>query len=266
MNEKPTPRVMGVLNLTPDSFSDGAQFSSFSAALDCARQMVSDGADILDIGGESTRPGAVAVSLDEELERVIPLIEAIRAESGVLISIDTSKAQVMRAAVAAGATMINDVRALQDKGALGVAAQLNVDVCLMHMSGVPSSMQAMPVYHDVIEEVYAFLERRVEACLSAGILRDKLVVDPGFGFGKTLEHNLLLLKKLERFKSMELPLLVGLSRKSMLGTLTGRPVDERLGASVAAATLAVVHGANVVRVHDVAATVDALKVCHAVMT
>ncbi|WP_260294998.1 dihydropteroate synthase [Sedimenticola hydrogenitrophicus] len=260
------PRVMGILNITPDSFSDGGDFISRDAALERARAMVAEGADILDIGGESTRPGARAVSAQEELDRVIPVIQAIAAELAVPVSVDTNKAAVMREAVAAGAGMINDVMALQDEGALAAAAAVNVPVCLMHMQGLPRTMQQNPQYQDVVAEVMAFLQARVEACQAAGIRRSRLLLDPGFGFGKTLRHNLLLLRHLDRFNELQLPLLVGISRKSMIGAVLGdAPVDQRLSGGLACAVMAVERGAAIIRTHDVKATADALCMAHAVM-
>jgi dihydropteroate synthase len=258
------PCVMGILNVTPDSFSDGGAFFSADAALEQARQMVWEGAAMIDVGGESTRPGAESVSAAEETARVVPIIRTLAAELPVPISVDTSKPEVMRAAVAAGAGLINDVLALQDPGALEAARDAAVPVCLMHMRGEPRTMQRNPVYGDVVAEVLGFLLRRVDACLNAGIPRSRLLIDPGFGFGKTLEHNLQLLRELERFLEPGLPLLVGISRKSMIGTLLSRPVDQRLYGSLAAAVLAVQAGAAIVRVHDVGPTVDALKIVEAV--
>ena len=258
------PRVMGILNVTPDSFSDGGRFVVPDDALVQAERMIAEGADILDIGGESTRPGAAAVSLDEEMARVLPLIERIAAEFDVPVSIDTSKPELMRAAVAAGAAMINDVSALRVPGAVAVIAALGVPVCLMHMQGEPRSMQAAPQYDDVLADVIRFLADRVTVCVAAGIARERLLIDPGFGFGKTLQHNLALLRGLGQFRQLGLPILVGISRKSMLGAITGKPVGERQTASVAAALMAVERGARVVRVHDVAATVDALRLWRAV--
>jgi len=258
------PRVMGILNVTPDSFSDGGRFVVPDDALVQAERMIAEGADILDIGGESTRPGAAAVSLDEEMARVLPLIERIAAEFDVPVSIDTSKPELMRAAVAAGAAMINDVSALRVPGAVAVIAALGVPVCLMHMQGEPRSMQAAPQYDDVLADVIRFLADRVTVCVAAGIARERLLIDPGFGFGKTLQHNLALLRGLGQFRQLGLPILIGISRKSMLGAITGKPVGERQTASVAAALMAVERGARVVRVHDVAATVDALRLWRAV--
>ena len=258
------PLVMGILNVTPDSFFDGSRCVVPDEALRRVAALVSEGADIIDVGGESTRPGAASVSLAEELDRVVPVIEAIRREFDIPISVDTTKPAVMRAAVAAGAAMVNDIKALGEPQAMETAAQLNVPVCLMHMQGEPRTMQAAPCYVDVVAEVYRFLEQRVAECLAAGIARHNLVVDPGFGFGKDISHNLALLRELPRFNALGLPILVGLSRKSMFGAILGKPVEQRLYASVAAASLAVWFGAQVVRVHDVAATRDAIAVCDAV--
>jgi len=257
------PCVMGVLNVTPDSFSDGGDFSSFDLALRRAERMVEEGADILDIGGESTRPGAARVSAQEEIDRVVPVIEALWSRVSPPLSVDTSKPDVMRAAVGVGAGMINDVRALRVPGALQAAVDAGVPVCLMHMQGEPGTMQIAPKYSDVVSEVRNYLRHRIDTCMRAGIAEDRLLVDPGFGFGKTLAHNLALLAGLEEICLLGLPVLVGLSRKSMIGTLTGRPVNERLGGSLAGAVLAVERGARLVRVHDVAATVDALRVAWA---
>jgi len=249
---------MGIVNVTPDSFSDGGRFYSSDQALDHARRLIDAGADALDIGGESTRPGAQGVSEQEELERILPVLEGLR-DCGVTLSVDTMKPAVMRAALAAGATMINDVRALQAPGALEAVRDSDCAVCLMHMQGEPRSMQDAPQYGDVLQEVYGFLAARIAACGAAGVARDRLYIDPGFGFGKTLEHNLALLRGLPRLAELA-PVLVGVSRKRMLGEITGRPVDERLAGSIAAALRAVEKGAAIVRVHDVAATVDALKI------
>ena len=255
------PRVVGILNLTPDSFSDGGSHDSLDAAVAHALRMVEEGADMIDVGGESTRPGAAEVPVDEELRRVIAVIEQLAARSEVPIAIDTSKPEVMRAAVAAGAGMINDVYALRREGAMEAAAELRVPVCLMHMQGEPRSMQEAPHYDDVVGEVHRFLTDRLFACELAGIERRNVMVDPGFCFGKTLEHNLALLAALDRFASLGSGVYAGLSRKSMIGTLTGRQVPaERVAGSVAAALIAVQRGARMVRVHDVAATVDALAV------
>lgn len=260
------PVVMGILNVTPDSFSDGGRFVDRDHALTRVRQMIAEGADLIDIGGESTRPGAAAVRIEEELERVVPVIEAIRGESDVPISVDTSKPDVMRAAVAAGANLINDVRALREPGALEAAAGLDVPVCLMHMQGQPRDMQQDPCYDDVVSEVLAFLEARQAACEAAGIGRERIILDPGFGFGKTLVHNLTLFRELPRFVATGQPVLVGVSRKSMVGEVLEVPVSERLTGSVALAGLAVWFGASIIRTHDVQATVHAVRMCHAVRT
>jgi dihydropteroate synthase len=259
------PMVMGILNVTPDSFSDGGRFNTSDKALHRVEAMVVEGADIIDIGGESTRPGAQPVGEAEEIDRVVPLVEAIRTRFAVPISVDTTKPGVMRAAVAAGADMLNDVRALREPGALETAAELAVPVCLMHMQGEPRTMQAAPHYEDVVGDVMGFLSQRVEASLAAGIARESLLIDPGFGFGKSLTHNLTLLRELSRFKTLGLPLLVGVSRKSMFGAILDKPVEERLSGSLAAAALALWQGADIVRVHDVAETADVVKVCRAVM-
>lgn len=260
----PAPAVMGILNVTPDSFSDGGRYDNPNIALRQAATMADEGAGIIDVGGESTRPGAADVGVQEELDRVIPVIEAIRGISDVLISVDTSKPEVMRAAVAAGAAMINDVRALQEEGALAAAAELQVPVCIMHMQGQPRSMQESPRYDDVVADVAAFLDARIDTCVRAGIPEELLIVDPGFGFGKTHAHNLRLLANLGQLAVRGRPLLVGVSRKSTLGALTERDVDQRMPASVAAAVIAVMQGAGIIRAHDVAATVDALRVVKAV--
>jgi len=258
--------IMGILNITPDSFSDGGLFLGRDRALAHALEMAADGADIIDVGGESTRPGAPAVSVEQELARVIPVIEAVRAAVELPISIDTSKPEVMRAAVAAGAGLINDVRALREPGALAAAAGLGVPVCLMHMQGEPRTMQANPVYGDVLAEVREFLAGRVAACEAAGIPRARLIVDPGFGFGKTVAHNLALLRGLPELAGLGCPVLAGLSRKSLIGAVLGLPVDERLHASVALALIAVQNGASIVRVHDVRATRDAVRMWEAVQS
>jgi dihydropteroate synthase len=259
------PCIMGVLNVTPDSFSDGGVNSSLEKSLEHALRMVDDGAAIIDVGGESTRPGAAPVSLDEELGRVIPVIEALGSSLSVPVSIDTRKPEVMQAAVAAGAGLINDVNALQETGAVEMAAGLGVPVCLMHMQGIPESMQQSPDYRDVVTEVAAFLNDRARACLTAGISRQQIILDPGFGFGKTVEHNLQLLHQLDRLVSSGFPVLVGLSRKSLIGKVLGLPVDKRLYPSVALAVLAVWKGAAIVRCHDVRETSEAIRMCQAVM-
>lgn len=256
--------VMGILNVTPDSFSDGGKFDLPESAQRRARQMQEEGAAIIDVGGESTRPGAAAVSVQQELDRVLPVIEAIRRDSDVIVSIDTSKAEVMREAIRAGADMINDVCALQQPGSLQAAAELDVPVCLMHMQGSPRTMQDKPGYENVTAEVLGFLSQRVATCESAGIARGRLIIDPGFGFGKTLEHNLQLMRGLQRFVDTGLPVLVGVSRKSMLGTLLDAAVEQRLAGSVALETLAVCAGAKILRAHDVQAAVHAARVAEAV--
>jgi dihydropteroate synthase len=257
-------RVMGIVNVTPDSFSDGGAHASVEAAVAHALRLAEEGADILDVGGESTRPGAAPVAAAEQLARVVPVIAALAKATALPISVDTSDPDVMRAAVAAGAGMINDVRALRAEGALDAAAALGVPVCLMHMQGEPATMQDAPDYEDVVAEVHSFLAQRLFACEMSGIPKKRLLVDPGFGFGKTLAHNLRLLRQLGRFAELGVPVLAGLSRKGMIGALTGRDADARVHGSVAAALLAVQGGARIVRVHDVAATVDALAVWQAV--
>ena len=259
------PRVMGILNVTPDSFSDGGRFLGRERAIAQAQRMVEEGAAIIDIGGESTRPGSGGVSLEEELRRVVPVVEALSPHLPVPISVDTSKPEVMQAAVEAGAGMINDVYALRQQGALQMAASLQVPVCLMHMLGEPRTMQQAPQYDDVLKEVAEFLRQQVLRCTAAGIERERLLLDPGFGFGKSLQHNLTLLKHLPELLGEGLPLLVGMSRKSMIGAVLDVAVEHRLYGSVAAATLAAWMGAKVIRVHDVKATVDAVKMVAAVM-
>ena len=255
------PVVMGVLNVTPDSFSDGGRFVAVEAAVAHGLKLVEEGAAILDIGGESTRPGAAPVSIDEERRRVVPVVERLREASvQAVISVDTSKPEVMRAAVAAGAGLINDVRSLAEPGALEAVADSGCAVCLMHMQGDPRTMQRAPSYVDVVKEVKAFLLERVQRCLAAGVAPERIAIDPGFGFGKTLEHNLELLRHLGELSAEGWPVLVGLSRKSIAGTLTGRGAGERVHGSVALAVLAALSGARIVRAHDVAATVDALKI------
>jgi dihydropteroate synthase len=259
------PRVMGVLNVTPDSFSDGGRYADLDAAVARAERMVEEGAAIVDVGGESTRPGASPVSSDEEIRRVVPVIERLVSRVAVPVSVDTSKPEVMRAAVGAGAQMINDVRALRVPGALVSAASSGAAVCLMHMQGEPATMQSAPAYRDVVADVRGFLDARVAACLSAGIPREKICIDPGIGFGKLPEHNLALLAGLAGIGEPSLPVMVGVSRKSLVGMITGRPPADRLAGSVAFAALAVVRGARIVRAHDVAATVDAVKVAAALL-
>jgi dihydropteroate synthase len=258
------PAVMGILNVTPDSFSDGGDFFPPDKGIARALRMAEEGADIIDIGGESTRPGAQPVSDQEEVDRVLPVIEALRSRFSLPLSIDTSKPGVMRAAVAAGAGFINDVRALREPGALDAAAELDVPVCLMHMQGEPRTMQENPRYDDVVADVCAFLSERLRTAQAQGIPANRLVIDPGFGFGKTLEHNIELLRGLKKLRTLGAPMLVGLSRKSMIGKALGIPVDQRLHASVALAIMAVQEGARIVRVHDVGPTVQALRMWAAV--
>jgi len=263
------PRVMGVLNVTPDSFSDAGRFFDRDAAIDHARRMLLDGADIIDVGGESTRPGSAPTTEADEIARVVPVLEALREECearGVVLSIDTRKVGVMRAAIAAGAGLVNDVQALRASGALDVVVEAgqSVGICLMHMRGEPATMQQHVVYTDVVGEVKAFLEERVAACKRAGIADNRIAIDPGFGFGKTVAHNLALLRWLEELVALGYPVVVGLSRKSTIGALTGREMDDRVAGSVAAALIAVERGAAIVRVHDVRETVDALNVWRAV--
>jgi dihydropteroate synthase len=257
------PLIMGIVNVTPDSFSDGGRFFASDRAIAHGLALVGEGADLLDIGGESTRPGAAPVPLDEELERVLPVVEGLR-QAGVPLSVDTQKPAVMRAALAAGADMINDVNALRAAGAVEVVAPTNAAVCLMHMQGEPRTMQLCPTYTDVVGEVRDFLDERLKALEAAGIARERIVIDPGFGFGKNLQHNLDLLRRLDAFATLGVPVLAGLSRKSMLGQITGKAVEDRLHASVAAALIAALKGARILRVHDVAATRDALAVLAAV--
>jgi dihydropteroate synthase len=254
---------MGILNTTPDSFSDGGLWSTLDPALKHATFMADNGADIIDVGGESTRPGSKAVSIQEEMDRVIPVIESVVRETGLPVSVDTSKPQVMLEAVNAGAGMINDVFALRLDGALETAAGLNVAVCIMHMQGKPRVMQQKPSYVEVVDEVTSFLMVRAKACQHAGIARNNIVIDPGFGFGKTLQHNLDLFRAIPKLGETSYPVLVGVSRKAMLGAITSKPVTERMAASVTSAVLAAQAGARIVRVHDVAETVDALKVMQA---
>lgn len=255
--------VMGILNVTPDSFSDGGQFYGLEQALRQAEKMVADGAAIIDVGGESTRPGAQPVNEAQELERVIPIIEKLHQELDVIISVDTSKAQVMTEAARAGAGLINDVLALRTEGALQAARATGLPVCLMHMQGEPRTMQNNPQYSNVVQDVSDFLKERAEQCQAQGIAREQIIVDPGFGFGKTLQHNIELFKHLDVLNELGYPVLVGASRKSMIGQITDREVHERLAGSVALATLATVNGASIIRVHDVAETVDAVKIATA---
>ncbi len=256
---------MGVVNITPDSFSDGGLFFSTQQAIAHANRLISEGVDILDIGGESTRPGSQQVTIDEELKRIVPVVEAL-VDSGVPISVDTSKSEVMKHAIAAGAQMINDVHALRNPHALdAVASHAHVKICLMHMQGTPQNMQVNPQYQDIVTEVKTFLQQRIQLAETWGISKDRLVIDPGFGFGKTLQHNLTLLNQLDKFSELEVPILAGLSRKSMLGAITGNEVHQRLHESVAAALLAVIKGARIVRVHDVKASKDALAIYRAMI-
>ena len=257
------PLVMGIINVTPDSFSDGGKYLQRDAALVHAHQLIQDGADILDIGGESSRPGANAITAQQELDRIMPILEGLRGAS-LPLSVDTHKPEVMRAALAAGASMINDINALQDSDAVSAVAETQAAVCLMHMQGNPQTMQQHPAYQDVVSDVLQFLRTRLATCAAAGIAPERIMVDPGFGFGKTLEHNLALLQRLEEFSALGVPVMAGLSRKSMLRSITGRTSGLCDHASVAAALLAVQRGARIVRVHDVAATVEALKVWSAV--
>lgn len=259
------PKVMGILNITPDSFSDGGRFIGKEAAIRQAKAMLHAGAAILDIGGESTRPGAEEVSVQQELDRVLPVIEAIRSELDCVISIDTCKTQVMKEAVAAGADIVNDIRALLDTGAVDFAASAQVPVCLMHMQGLPRTMQHAPLYQDVAKEVCDFLIQRAEVCLAAGIPKAQIILDPGFGFGKSLQHNYQLLSQLSVLMSHHYPVLVGMSRKSMIGQLLNLQADERLAGSLACATIAVMKGARIIRVHDVKETVQAVAVACATL-
>jgi dihydropteroate synthase len=255
-----TSKVMGILNVTPDSFSDGGAFNMLENGLTQAALMLSEGADIIDIGGESTRPGAQAVSVQQELDRVIPVIETVFKRFDTIISIDTSKAQVMTEAINAGASLINDVRALQENGALDTAAKAKVPVCLMHMQGQPRIMQQNPCYDDVVKEVMTFLQERISICRKAGIAEDQIIVDPGFGFGKSIKHNYQILANLEKFHELNVPVMAGMSRKSMIGNLLHRKIDQRLAGNIATATVAAQKGAQIIRVHDVKETVDAVKV------
>ncbi|XPF96477.1 dihydropteroate synthase [Colwellia sp. RE-S-Sl-9] len=255
---------MGILNITPDSFSDGGKFTQIDAALAQVERMIEDGASIIDIGGESTRPGAVDVSVEDEIARVIPLLKAIKERFDIKVSIDTSKASVMAESIAHQADIINDVRALQNEGCLAVMSQTNLPICLMHMQGLPRTMQAAPQYDDLINDIHTFFKERIAHCNAHGIATKRIILDPGFGFGKTLEQNYELLAQLSTFKTFNLPILAGLSRKSMIGNLLNREVDERLAGSITTALIAAQQGANIIRVHDVKETVDALKVLETV--
>lgn len=257
------PLIMGILNVTPDSFSDGGRFYTPEQAREHAQTLIAQGADILDVGGESSRPGAASVSTQEEMDRVLPIVEAL-AQASVPVSVDTTKPEVMRAAIAAGAAIINDITSLSSPSALEVLAGSDAAVCLMHMQGAPRTMQQAPHYENVVQEVSDYLSARVLLARAAGIADERMIIDPGFGFGKLLEHNLRLLAQLDQLQKLNLPVLAGLSRKSMLGQITGRPVEDRLPASLAAALIAVAKGAKILRVHDVAATRDALAVWQAV--
>ena len=258
-----TPKIMGILNFTPDSFSDSGQFFSLDKALFQVEAMLQAGADIIDIGGESTRPLAQAVTVENELARVVPLVEEVHKRFDCWISVDTSKPEVMLESAKVGMDLINDVRALQEPNALTTAAQLQLPVCLMHMQGLPRTMQQNPHYQDVVSDILEFLQQRTEDCIQAGIQKNHIIWDPGFGFGKTTEHNYQLLKHLSTFREQGYPILAGLSRKSMIGNILNKSVEERLVGSVSAALIAVINGANILRVHDVAATADALKIWQA---
>ncbi|KJG37207.1 dihydropteroate synthase [Photobacterium angustum] len=260
-----TPQVMGILNVTPDSFSDGGKFNRIDYALNHVESMLQAGTSIIDIGGESTRPGAKEVTLNEELDRVVPIIEAIRQRFDCWISIDTSKAQVMKEAVSVGADLINDVRALQESNALEVAAKANVPICLMHMQGQPRTMQNQPNYNHLIQDVSDFLNERISACENVGISRQQLILDPGFGFGKTLEHNYQMLAEFEQFHQFGLPVLAGMSRKSMIFNLLGKPPAECLAGSLACATIAAMKGAHIIRVHDARETAEVVKIYNMVL-
>jgi dihydropteroate synthase len=259
------PVVMGILNVTPDSFSDGGRYAGLDAALERARVIVAEGAGIIDVGGQSTRPGALAVEEAVEIERVVPVVEGIAASCDVAISIDTSKPGVMRAAVAAGACIINDVYALREPGARAVAAESQAGVCLMHMQGEPRTMQDSPHYNDVVADVMAFLAQERRACMEVGVAGDAIALDPGFGFGKNLEHNLTLLRELPRLGALGAPLLVGVSRKSVIGKILGKSVNDRLYGGLGLAALAVANGARIIRTHDVNPTVDAVRSVSAVL-
>ncbi|KFZ36966.1 dihydropteroate synthase [Shewanella mangrovi] len=255
-----SPKVMGILNVTPDSFSDGGKFSQFDLACKHADEMIAAGVHVIDIGGESTRPGAAEVSEAEELDRVVPLVEYVARNSDTWISVDTSKAAVMRESIAHGAHLINDIRSLTEPGALEVVAEAQVPVCIMHMQGQPKTMQQAPQYDDVVAEVIEYCQQRTAECIAAGLTKEQVILDPGFGFGKTLAHNYQLLAQLNRFSDLNQPLLIGLSRKSMIGNLLHRPVEQRLAGSLAGAMLAAQQGAHIIRVHDVQETLDVLRV------
>ena len=259
-----SPQVMGILNVTLDSFSDGGKFAHFDHALEQVERMIAAGATIIDIGGESTRPGAKDVSENDELERVIPVLKAIKQKFDVVVSIDTSKASVMKAAIENGADIINDVRALQNEGCLAVLANSDVPICLMHMQGLPRTMQNEPTYSNVVDDIILFFEQRINACIDAGIAKERLILDPGFGFGKTLAQNFHLLANLSAFEKLNCPILAGISRKSMIGNLLNRDVEQRLAGSLSTAIVAVQQGAKIIRVHDVEETVDAIKILKAV--
>lgn len=260
------PQVMAILNVTPDSFSDGGKHNSCLQAVTKAMEMIEEGADIIDIGGESTRPGSAEVSAEEELQRVIPLIEQLSEKTSVPISIDTKKTIVMREAVSAGAKMVNDVSALSDKGSISFLSSCNADICLMHMQGIPQTMQDSPQYKDVAADVKQYLQKRIEICLQSGISAKRIIIDPGFGFGKTVEDNYRLFSNLQQFKDLGCRLLVGVSRKSMIGSVINRPVEERVYGSCALAALAVVKGASIIRAHDIKATRDAVDLAYMVLT
>ncbi|PHM45186.1 hypothetical protein Xmau_01399 [Xenorhabdus mauleonii] len=260
------PQVMGILNVTPDSFSDGGTYNTFDTALRHAAKMIEEGATIIDVGGESTRPGADDVSDQEELDRVVPVIEALTQRFDAWVSVDTSKAAVIRESANAGAHIINDIRALQEPGALTAAAQTGLPICLMHMQGQPRTMQAEPDYDDVLTEVKAFLIQQIELCVAAGITKNNLILDPGFGFGKNLSHNYQLLAHLQEFHDLGLPILAGMSRKSMIGQLINVPPKERVAGSVACAVIAAMQGAQIIRVHDVKETVQAMKIVQATLS
>jgi dihydropteroate synthase len=259
------PKVMGILNLTPDSFYDGGKYQTIDAAVKKAVMMQEEGAEIIDIGGESARPGSDVIPLQQELHRVIPVIEKLKNEISIPISIDTYKPAVMRAAIQAGAVMINDTRALQEIGALQIIKENNVSVCLMHMQGEPKTMQQDPYYHNVVQEVYDFLAQRVQDCVDAGITKEKIMIDPGFGFGKTANHNLLLLKNLAVFRTIGCPILLGLSRKATIGLLLNQPVEKRLYGSLAATAIAINNGANIIRTHDVKPIVETITILNAIL-